>query len=416
MVRKSKNDEGAEQSALRSLTNLTESEKYKAIKKIAASVKNSDVLSDRDIDRGYIDTMNLALNYIISGRWYDGGVPMGRVTEIYGSSATCKTALATHILSACQTAGGITGLLDSENAYNVGFAKRLGLSPEQLIYATPHTLEESFDTIHRWVEGFGADSSLKDLPIIIVYDSIAASPSKKEYEEVVVKKDENTAEMGLRARIASQRLRILQSFLMDHNVAVVVLNQMRQKTGIVYGPSETTAGGGNALPYYGSIRMHLKRRKKIELPGIKKPQGIYLAAIIEKNKVSDPFLEAEEIEFFFEFGLNPLSGVISAGTFTGDIIQPKVGWYAFKKRPDKTFRRKDLDEFILKDDNYVLLDAPSREALEKYISRGKEAVEASESGAYTVIDADDDDESPVIKASSRVGPPKFVETGSDDDR
>lgn len=368
---------------------MDEKSKRDEIRNIASKLKATTLINER-VQVGFIDTSNLALNLICSGKAYGGGIPMGRLTEIFGPSSACKTAFATHMLQGCQAMGGLAVLIDSENAFDVGFAERLGIDPEELIYCKPQTLEGCFDMIVQ-ISKIASQSKFSQYPTLIVYDSIASSPSSKEFEETVEKGVDNKSELGNRAKVCSQKLRIITQLLKDHNIALVIINQLRTNVGVMYGNPETTAGGGKSLEYYGSLRIDLRRRKKIVQEGIERAFGIYVDAKIVKNKVADPYWEAKQMEFFFANGVDPLSGLVEAMIFCGRFIKPTVGWVAPASEPDNKFRAKNIEEWSLTGENYKHLDAESAEQLIAYYARNQAARDAAKSDVYKAVDASDEE-------------------------
>ena len=194
----------------------------------------------------YIDTGNLALNYCCSGRFITGGVPGGRLTEIYGPSASSKSLIGTNLLFGCQKLGGIPILIDSENAVNKEFIQKASHADlNKIIRYTPETLEACFHKMYQAIEFVRKNEKYKDKPIVIVYDSISVSPCAREFREVdlpegysketfkrIVGGNEQPGEI---AKICSKELRKLNTVMEENNVSVVIMNQIREKIGIMYG-------------------------------------------------------------------------------------------------------------------------------------------------------------------------------------
>lgn len=357
---------------------------------IVKSVQGAELLDEQSIlQQGFINTTNLALNYICSGRFVDGGIPKGRITQIYGPSSSAKTVLGTHILQGCQQQGGIATLVDSESAYSPSFASSLGINTQKLVYAQPDHLEGSFKFIEE-VALKVADSGL-DRPVAVVYDSIAASPSEREFNDMMEGKASGH-EMGERARICSRELRKISSFLNRQNCALVVINQIRMKIGVMYGNPETTAGGGNSLEYYCSLMLDCRKRGVI-VDSRKRPIGIEIAVKCSKNKMFAPFGVADKIRLYWDKGVDPCSGLLEVLLRADKIEKGSPGWYHLSTDKDKKFQAR-------KDDNYVpkefLLENPSvvdstREELEAFLGWNSTALETAAT-ADTEHDEDTDED------------------------
>lgn len=202
------------------------------ISKICACIPGAQIIKPEN-ELGYISTGNLAIDFICSGKFWGGGIPMGRITEIYGSSSTGKTVVGTHIIQCVQKVGGVGILIDSESAYSASFGETLGLDTSKLIYLQPECLEDSFTRIVQIIQHI-RDNTSDMRPIAIVYDSIAASPSRREIQKVKAGEDIGSS-MGHRALICSDYLRNIASFLAKQKAAVIVINQIREKIGVMFG-------------------------------------------------------------------------------------------------------------------------------------------------------------------------------------
>ncbi len=199
---------------------------------ICKNIPDAQIIKTEN-ELGYISSGNFAIDFICSGKFWNGGIPMGRITEIYGSSSTGKTVIGTHIIQCIQNMGGVGILIDSESAYSASFGKTLGLDISKLIYMQPECLEDCFIRITQIVQHIRENTS--DMrPIAIVYDSIAASPSRREIEKVKGGEDIGSS-MGHRALICSDYLRNIASFLAKQKAAVIVINQVREKIGVMFG-------------------------------------------------------------------------------------------------------------------------------------------------------------------------------------
>ncbi len=305
------------------------------------------LLSEQELNLGSVPTGNYALNWVVSGDYKKGGIPIGMITQLYGESSTAKTVFATHILKEAQELGYYTMLVDSENAFNSDFASSLGIDPENLLYSAPETLEACFDAIKRTI--MEIRSFDEDKPIVIVYDSIAVSPSKVEYEAEDF--DGNNMQGAIRAKVAGSCLRKINPLLRLKKVALVIVNQVRSKVGVLYGDPTTTAGGGKALEYYLGVNLKTTAAKSERiLDSNKEIIGIRGKISNTKNKVSIPFRSCE-FELLYDQGLNPLHGFLPVLLSTGVVTQ-NGAWYSFG---DTKFQKKDFEESFLTDDKFSSL-------------------------------------------------------------
>lgn len=310
-----------------------------------AQSTGGDVLNEIDSVKYFVDSGNLAINYICSGRFIDGGIPGGKLTEIFGPSSSSKSLVGSNILYGCQKSGGIPILLDCENSANKEFIKKAShCDLKKIIRYTPESLEEAFSKQYKAID-YIRENKGKDLPIAIVYDSISVSPSARELREVELPDGYSQADFkrivggheqpGERAKICSRELRKLNSVMEKNNATVVILNQIRMKIG-TYGNPETTAGGGAALEFYASCRLRTQTLKKIEEKISAKSSrtlGVYVRVQNRKNKAHRPFVSTDNVQLLFEHGINPVSGLLtclldarkieqkSAGNF---IVMPEV--------------------------------------------------------------------------------------------
>lgn len=330
------------------------------IEDICKNIEDADVLDvDDSSNISFVSTGNLAMDFVCSGKLWQGGVPLGRITEIYGESSTGKTIIGTHILQNIQKMGGIGILIDSESAYSASFAKILGIDTKQLIYLQPNCLEDCFIKINKIINYIRSNSS--DMrPVAIVYDSIAASPSRKEIEKVKSEAEIGSL-MGHRALVCSDYLRNIVQLIKKQQVAVVIINQVRNKIGIMFGDKESTAGGGKALPFYCSVRLKCMGTKKIE-DNRKIPIGVSMKIKNVKNKITNPFREVEGIELIFNKGINPLSGLLNLLDIEGK-VKKSAGWY---KLDDGTkFQSKEFKDILI--NHPELIGADSSESISKFL-------------------------------------------------
>jgi recombination protein RecA len=381
-----------------------------------ASTTGGEVVGESEkASNYYIDTGNLAINYCCSGRFIKGGVPGGRLTEIYGPSASSKSLLGTNLLFGCQKLGGIPILIDSENAINKDFIKKASHADlNRIVRYTPETLEKCFHVMYLAIEHIRSNKKYTDKPIVIVYDSISVSPCAREFRETDLPEGYTQADFkrivggneqpGERAKICSKELRKLNTIMEENNVSVVIMNQIRDKIGVLYGNPETTAGGGNALPFYASLRFRTQTQKKIEekVPGLakKKSVGINIKISNKKNRSVRPFIEVENIPLFFEKGINPLGGLLGAlldadrlvaggaGNFT---VKPEFagGKEGFKFK--SSMERNDVPIDVLAECP-ALIDASSSEEVMEYLAPFKDAINATDNPDVEAFDAGDGDD------------------------
>lgn len=271
---------------------------------IVAAIKENDVQQQV---AGWLDTGYPPLNKAVSGR-YDGGLPMGRVIEIFGPSSSGKTAVATEAMIAAQRAGGLAIFMDHENSFDVGLAEDLGLDPStRWVYKQPTTFEESVDLVTNLaIQLRGVDEKTlrpkrgvkavlpMDKPIVVVFDSLASMvPQSKMFDKDGNLKDlaETTMHDNMAlAKATSGSFPKLAQIAYKCNVCMIFLNQVRTKPGVMYG-DPTTTPGGNAPEYYASVRIGLAR-ELIKDKG-KQVIGQIIKANVKKNKVSAPFRTAE---------------------------------------------------------------------------------------------------------------------------
>mgnify|MGYP003147848467 CR=1 FL=1 len=299
-------------------------------------LKNAGLLSEQIADLGFVSTGCYALNKIISGD-YSKGIPVGMITQFHGEASTAKTVFATHILKEAQVSGYYTMLVDSENAYNAEFAEHLGLDPKKLIYAAPETLEECFQVIEDAIMTIRETDT--ETPIVVAYDSIAVSPSKAEYEADGY--EGNNMQGAIRAKSTGACLRKINPLMRKHKVALVVINQIRNKVGVMYGSPDTAAAGGKALEYYLGVNLKCISNKTSDLlrDENKNITGIKGTVRNTKNKVSIPFRECE-FELIYNEGLNPSYGLLKLLEADG-LVNRSGAWYSVVGT-DKKFQSKEF--------------------------------------------------------------------------
>lgn len=265
-----------------------------------------------------------------------GGIPKGRVVEIYGPESSGKTTLTLHMIAEVQKRGGLAAFIDAEHALDPEYAKRIGVKLEDLLISQPDNGEQALDIVDTLVRSNGLD--------LIVIDSVAALTPRNEIEGEM-----GDSHMGLHARLMSQALRKLTAIISKSKTTVIFINQIRMKIGVMFGNPETTTGG-NALKFYASLRIEVRRLAQIK--NGEKIVGNRVKAKVVKNKVAPPFKIAE-FDIMYNEGISASGDILETGTALG-IIDKSGNTYMFKDI--KLGVGKEATKAFLKENQKVFTD------------------------------------------------------------
>jgi len=282
----------------------------------------------RAVDVDVIPTGSISLDLALGV----GGVPRGRVIEIFGPESSGKTTLSLHILAEAQKKGGVGAFIDAEHALDPDYSKRLGVNVKDLLISQPDSGEQALQIVEALVRSEAVD--------VIVIDSVAALTPRVEIEGEI-----GDQHIGLQARLMSQALRKLSGIVSKTKTIVIFLNQTRMKIGVMFGNPETTPGG-LALKFYSSVRINLRRTAQIKHGD--EIIGNRVIAKIVKNKVAAPFRTAE-FDIYYNEGISQTGDVVRAG-ITNGIIKQSGSWYQFEDKKigqgmegAKSFLRENLE-------------------------------------------------------------------------
>ena len=297
------------------------------------------MLGKKSEDMGSVDvysTGSLGLDIALG----IGGLPKGRVVEVYGPESSGKTTLTLHVIAEAQKMGGTCAFIDAEHALDPGYAKKLGVNIDELLISQPDTGEQALEISDTLVKSEGID--------LLVIDSVAALVPRAELEGEM-----GDSLPGLQARLMSQALRKLTSSISKTNTMVVFINQLRMKIGVMFGSPETTTGG-NALKFYSSVRLDIRR-----IGAIKDKDSIIgnqTRVKVVKNKMSPPFKQVE-FDIMYGEGISKIGEIIDLGV-QADIIDKSGAWYSYKD--EKIGQGRENTKQFLKDNPALLEEIETR--------------------------------------------------------
>jgi recombination protein RecA len=310
------------------------------------SVMMMNERGDKEID--VISTGSIGLDAALG----IGGLPRGRVIEIYGPESSGKTTIATHVIAEAQKKGGMCAIIDAEHAFDSTYAQKLGVDIDNLLISQPDYGEQALEIADRLILSGALD--------VVVIDSVAALVPKSELEGEM-----GDSKMGLHARLMSQALRKLTATISKTNTICIFINQLREKIGVMFGNPETTTGG-NALKFYASVRLDIRRMSQIKDGD--DAVGNRVKVKVVKNKVAAPFRQAE-FDIIFGEGVSKIGEILDLGVELG-IVQKSGSWFSYNT--DKLGQGREAVKALLHDNIELAneIEAKIREKMKELQAAG----------------------------------------------
>ena len=300
-----------------------------------------------------------------------GGIPKGRIIEIYGPESSGKTTVSLHMIAEAQKKDGIAAFIDAEHALDPVYAKNIGVDIDNLYISQPDSGEQALEICETMVRSGAVD--------LVVIDSVAALVPKSEIDG-----DMGDASMGVQARLMSQALRKLTAIISKSNCTVIFINQLREKIGVMFGNPETTTGG-RALKFYSTIRLDVRRVESIKSGG--EVIGNHVRVKIVKNKIAPPFKEAE-FDIIFGEGISKIGDLLTVAVDKYNLVEKSGSWFSYNGNKIAQGRDSAIAYFKEHPDQFDELEAKVRETFMK--EQAKNIVENEE--IEDTYDDDDDDD------------------------
>ena len=297
-----------------------------------------------------------------------GGVPKGRIIEIYGPESSGKTTVALHMVAEVQKRGGIAGFIDAEHALDPVYAKNIGVDIDNLYISQPDNGEQALEITETMVRSGAVD--------IVIVDSVAALVPKAEIDG-----DMGDSHVGLQARLMSQALRKLTAVISKSNCVVIFINQLREKVGVMFGNPETTTGG-RALKFYSSIRLDVRRVETLKQGG--EMVGNHTRIKVVKNKVAPPFKQAE-FDIMFGTGISKEGDILDLAADCG-IVNKSGAWYAYNG--DKIGQGRENAKLFLKEHTDICDEIEKKVRIQYHLLPDEEEQEEAPAAASDAVQAD----------------------------